>query len=182
MLGDLGSGDATLAAWAAGPFLAACALLVWSGISKLRAPRATRDAAAALGLPATPVAVRTLGVVEVSAGVAGALFGGYAALGAAIIYLALTVAAVRLLRRAPATPCGCLGASEAPVSVAHVAVNVGAVVVSVAAAFDGSPIARIPDLPLAGLPFVVLVLCATWLATLTIDALPALNRAIKEGR
>jgi hypothetical protein len=182
MLGDLGHGDTTLAAWAAGPFLAACALLVWSGVSKLRTPRATRDAAAALGLPATAGAVRTLGVIEVTAGAAGAVFGSYAALAVAAVYLALTIAAARLLRRAPATPCGCLGASDAPVSVAHVVVNISAVAVSVAAAFGGSPLARIADLPLAGVPFVVLVLCATWLATLTIDALPALNRAIKGGR
>jgi len=30
-------------------------------------------------------------------------------------------------------------------------------------------------------PFVVLVFCATWCATLMIDALPALMRATKEG-
>jgi hypothetical protein len=181
MLGDLGRGDTTVAAWVAGPFLAACALLVWSGAAKLRQPRWTRAAAHALGLPATPRAVRALGVVEVSAAVVGAGAGHLGAVAVAFVYGGLTIAALRLLRQAPATPCGCLGSSDAPVSYAHVIVNAGAVLVAVAAAFGGSPLARITDLPLAGVPFVALVLCGVWLATLMIDALPALQRATKEG-
>ena len=182
MLADVVHGDTTIAAWAAGPFLAACALLAWSGVAKLREPRATRAAAEALGLPGTPAAVRALGVVELGVATLGAVFGHLGGLLVAVMYAALTIAAVRLLRRAPATPCGCLGGSDAPVSRAHVAVDAAAALVAVAAATGGSPLARIPDLPLAGVPFIVLVLCATWCATLMIDALPALARAAKDGR
>ncbi len=180
MLGALGHGDTMIAAWSAGPFLAACALLVWSGVSKLRDPRATRAAADALDLAGTPLTVRAVGAAEVAAAVVGAVFGHLGALSVAAVFGALTVVAVRLLRRAPATPCGCLGASDAPVSRAHVAVNLAAVMAAVAAASGGPPLARIPDLPLAGVPFVVLVLCAARCASLLIDELPALARAAED--
>jgi len=164
-----------------GPFLAACALLAWSGGAKIVRPRSTSTAARAIGLPSSTVAVRAFGAVELGAACAGAAVGHAAALLVACVYAGLTVPAVRLLRRAPATPCGCLGASDAPVSRAHVALNIAAVLLAVAAAFGGAPLAGITSLPLAGVPFVVLVLCAARLAALTIDELPALTRASGQG-
>ena len=53
-----------IASAAAGPFAAACVVLALAGAAKLRRPVGTRPAAAALGLPASPGAVRTLGGVE----------------------------------------------------------------------------------------------------------------------
>ena len=164
-----------------GPFLAACALLGWSGAAKLVRPRSTSTAAHAIGLPSSTAAVRAFGAVELGAACAGAAVGHAAALLVACAYAGLAVLAVRLLRRAPATPCGCLGASDAPVSPAHVALNFAAVVLAVAAAFGDAPLAGITALPLAGVPFVVLVLCAARLAALTIDVLPTLTRASRPG-
>ena len=159
-----------------------CALLAWAGVGKLRQPAATRVAAREIGLPSSRAAVRALGVVELGAAIAGAVFGGIAAALVAGLYVGLTVASARLLRRAPGTPCGCLGASTAPASRAHVIVNAAAVVVSVsAAALGGSPLARAAASPLGGMPLFVLAALTAWLAALTIDARPGLARATREG-
>jgi hypothetical protein len=164
-----------------GPFLAACVLLAWSGATKLARPRPTRGAARALGLPSSALAVRALGAIELGAAATGAAIGHAGALLVACVYGFLAVTAVRLVRRAPATPCGCLGSADAPASWIHVVVNLGAAVVAIVAAFSGSPLGRVAGLPLAGVPFVVLVLCAARLAALTIDALPTLARVSREG-
>jgi methylamine utilization protein MauE len=164
-----------------GPFLAACALLAWSGAAKLVSPRYTRAAARAIALPSTAGAVRVLGAIELGAACLGAVLGHAAALLVAVVYVGVAVVALRLLRQSPATPCGCLGASNSPASRAHVVVNGAAALIAVAAAFGGSPLAGISELPLAGVPFVVLVVCAARLAALTIDALPALTRASQQG-
>lgn len=164
-----------------GPFLAACALLAWSGATKLARPRSTSAAARAIGLPSSSGAVRVFGAIELGAAGAGAAVGHAAALLVACVYAGLAVLALRLLRRAPTTPCGCLGTSSTPASRAHVAVNGAAALVAVGAALHGSPFAGIAGLPLAGVPFVVLVLCAARLAALTIDALPSLTRASEQG-
>ncbi len=165
-----------------GPFLAACALLAWSGAAKLARPRATSTAARAIGLPSSTAVVRAFGALELGAAVLGTVIGHVGALIVAFMYAGLAVLALRLLRHAPATPCGCLGSSSAPASWAHVAVNGAAALVAVAAAFAGAPLSRITELPLTGVPFVVLVVCAARLAALTIDALPALIRAVARGR
>lgn len=166
----------------AGPFLAACALLTWSGANKLARPGATGAAARAIGLPSSPRAVRVLGAFELGAAILGAIFGSWAALVVAAMYAGLTVVSLRLLLRAPEAPCGCLGAVAAPVSRAHVGLNIVATGIALVATFNGSPLSVLADQPLAGLPFVGLVLCTTWLAALTVDALPALTRATHGGR
>jgi methylamine utilization protein MauE len=172
---------AHVAVWFAGPFLAACALLVWSGANKVVHPDATRIAARAVGLPSTRTAVRALGAIELAAAIAGAVFGGWLAALVAAVYVGLAVVALRLLARAPDTPCGCLGASEVPASRVHVGVNIGAACVAVLAGFGGSPLSVLGSQPLGGVPFVVLVLCAARLAALTIEGLPAIARASREG-
>ncbi len=164
-----------------GPFLAACALLAWSGAAKLASPRSTGAAARAIGLPSSSGAVRAFGAIELGAAGAGAGAGHGGALLVASVYAGLAVMALRLLRRAPTTPCGCLGPSTTPASRVHVAVNSAAALVAVGAAFDGPPLAGVAELPLAGVPFVVLVLCAARLAALTIDALPELTHASEQG-
>lgn len=171
---------ARVSVWAAGPFLAACALLAWSGAIKLLRPASTRVAARAIGAPSSTIAVRALAATELTIAILGATFGHVGALLVAALYAGLAVVALRLLRRAPATPCGCLGASDAPVSRAHVALNVVAALVAVAAA-SGAPFAVLGAQPLAGIPFVVLALCTARLATITIDELPAVVRAAQEG-
>ena len=170
-----------IAALACGPFLAACALLAAAGAGKLRHPANTGAAARALGLPGTRAALRTLGATELTIALAGAVIGGAAAIVVAAAYGALTVAALLLWRRAPDTPCGCLGASTAPASGAHVAVNAGAAVAAAVAAFGPRPFTVIADQPLAGVPFLVLVALGAGLAALVGDSLPALRATVREG-
>jgi hypothetical protein len=165
----------------AGPFAAACLLLAFAGAAKIRRPRATRPAAAALGLPASPVAVRALGVVELGIAAVGLAVGGIAAFAVAAMYLALAIAAWRLLVRAPGTACGCLGVSEAPVAVTHVVVNFVAVAAALLASAAGSPLAATGDRLLARVAFAVLVGCCAWLVAIIIDALPALNTVTRRG-
>jgi hypothetical protein len=166
---------------AAGPFAAACALLLFAGASKLRRPIGTRPAAAALGLPASPAAVRTLGVVELAVAAAGLALGGWAAAAVAAIYVALAIAAWRLFVQAPGTACGCLGASDAPVSKTHIVVNAAAALVAVLAIAGGPPLLAVGDSAWARFVFVALVGCCALLVAAVLDVRPALTRAATEG-
>jgi hypothetical protein len=167
-----------LATWLSGPFLAACVLLTWAGAVKFARPDDTRAAARAIGAPSSKHAVRLLAAIELAAGFVGAAIGSVGALFVAMVYLGLTLSSARLLRRAPEVPCACFGASRAPVSAAHVAVNAGATVIALSAIAGGSPLAVMFSLPFAGVLFLVLVGCAarlTWL-------LLALRPAVVGGR
>jgi hypothetical protein len=165
----------------AGPFAAACVVLAFAGGSKIVRPSATRPAATALGLPGSPVAVRALGAVEIVTAVVALAIGGIAAAGVAAVYAALALAAWRLLARAPGTACGCLGASDAPVTATHVVVNIAAVFVAAFAVATASPLSAVGSGIWSRLAFVVLVGCCAWLVTSVLDALPALNAAAREG-
>ena len=168
---------------AAGPFVAACSLLVIAGSRKVctPAPPAKRSRPRAVPRPVVGV-VRSRSAVELATGVAGVVFGGRAALAVAVLYLALGGFAWRLLRRAPTTPCACLGSSTASVSRAHVLINLGAGGAALAAASGGSPLARLAGRPQATIVFVVLVACCVQLLALALDALPALANVVKENR
>ena len=150
---------------AIGCFLVACALLAWSGAGKLARPSATRAAARAIGAPSSTAAVRALGALELGAAVAGAMWGGPAALLVASVYCGLAVAAFLLVRRAPDTPCGCLGASDTPASRTHVGLNLAAAAVAVIASFGGPPLAQISGRQLM---VVTIVVEAVVLALLTV--------------
>ena len=170
-----------IASAAAGPFLAACAVLGFAGFAKMRRPGGAREAASALGLPASATAVRGLGVVEMAAAAAGIAFGGYAAIAVALVYAGLAVGAARLLVRSPGTNCGCLGGSDAPVSVSHVIVDGAAAVAALLAATGGSPLAAAGSGITARITFLVATGCCAWLGVQLLDALPALNRAVRAG-
>jgi methylamine utilization protein MauE len=165
----------------AGPFAAACVVLVFAGVSKIRRPLATRPAATALGLPASPVAVRVFGGAEVLAAGAALAVGGPAAAAVAVLYAALALAAGRLLARSPGTACGCLGASDAPVTSTHVIVNLAAVGVAGVATATGSPLTEVAGSAWSGVAFVTLVGCCAWLVASLLDAVPALNAAVRQG-
>ena len=166
---------------AAGPFAAACLLLVFAGAAKIYRPRGTRPAATALGLPASPIAVRTLGVIEVSVAVAGLAIGGFGAWVVAAMYLALAIASWRLLVRSPGTACGCLGVSETPVTATHVIVNFAAVIAALLASTMGSPLTAAGNSVLARVTFAGLVGCCAWLVAIILDSLPALNALAQKG-
>jgi hypothetical protein len=165
----------------AGPFAAACAVLVFAGVSKIRHPLATRPAAAALGLPASPVAVRVFGGAEVLVAGTALALGGLAAAAVAVFYTALALAAARLLARSPGIACGCLGASDAPVTPTHVIVNIAAAGVAGVAAATGSPLAEVGGSAWSRVAFVALVGCCAWLVASLLDAVPALNAAVRQG-
>jgi len=173
--------SSVIASAAAGPFLAACALLAFAGAAKVIHPSGTHAAASALGLPASAAAVRGLGVVEMSAAGAGIAFGGFAAIAVAVVYAALAVAAARLLRRSPGTNCGCLGASDVPVSVSHVMVDGAAAFAALLAATGGSPVGAAGESLTTAILFLVATGCCAWLGVQLLDALPALNRAVRAG-
>jgi hypothetical protein len=173
--------DPGFAGLAAGPFVAACTLLVIAGCGKITRPGPAREALVAAGLGAPRGGVVGLGVVEIAAGIAGAVIGGVAAIAVAVWYLALTAFAWRLLRRAPTTPCGCLGSPTATVSRGHLIFNVAAAGIALVSAAGGSPLARLAGHPLATVLFAVLVACCVKLAALVLDALPAVERAVKDG-
>ncbi|HEY5013643.1 MAG TPA: MauE/DoxX family redox-associated membrane protein [Acidimicrobiia bacterium] len=172
--------DSALAAIAAGPFTVACSLLVVAGGRKLVQPAGARAAIAGAGLPLPRWSAGAVGAVELAAGGAGIAFGAGAAAAVALLYLALAGFAWRLLRRAPATPCACLGSSTATVSRTHVLIDLGAVIVALAAASGASPLAALGHRPMAAVLFVALVACCVQLVALTLDVLPALAHAVKE--
>ena len=169
-----------IAGAAAGPFAAACVVLVFAGGSKVRRPAGTRPALAALGLPASPAAVRTLGMVEAIAGAAGLAAGG-AAIAVGVIYGALAVAAWRLFVRSPRTGCGCIGAADTPVAATHIVVNVAATIAALLASGAGTPLSAVGSDLWSRVAFVLLVGCCAWLVTAALDTLPVLNATVREG-
>jgi len=170
-----------IASAAAGPFLAACAVLAFAGAAKVVHPSGTRAAVSALGLPASAGVVRGLGVIEIAAAAAGITFGSWAAIAVALVYAALAVVATRLLVRSPGTNCGCLGVSDAPVSVSHVVVDGAAAVAALLAATGGSPLDAAGTGLTARTTFLVATGCCAWLGVQLLDALPALNRVVRAG-
>jgi hypothetical protein len=165
----------------AGPFLGACALLAIAGAGKILKPAPARAAVLAAGLRIPRSGVVAFGFVELGTGGAGALLGGRSAFAVAACYLLLMVFAVRLLLRAPTTPCACLGSSNAVVTRTHVAVDVAAACIAIAAASGGSPIEQLGGRWLAGAVFVVLVACCVRLVALALEELAQLGVAAKEG-
>ena len=127
------------------------------------------------------MAASAFGVVEMGTGIAGVAFGRGAALAVAAVYLVLSGFAFRLVRRAPTTPCACLGSTKAPASRVHVVVDLAAVAVAIAATSGGTPLAGFGSRPFATVLFVALVACCVQLVALAFDSLSALDRAVKEG-
>ena len=108
--------------------------------------------------------------------------GGVAAIAVAAVYGGLALAAWRLFVRSPGTACGCIGASDAPVTTTHIVVNLAAVIAAVlAAAAGGSPLAAVDSSVWARLAFGVLIGCCAWLVAAVLESLPALNATAREG-
>jgi len=118
-----------------GPALAFLGLLALAGGMKALSPKLTAGALRAAGLPDSQVVVRGIGVTEVLVGVAGIVLGNsIAAYAAAAFYAGFAGFVIHALRnRLPISSCGCFGAAETPPSITHVIVNIGAVLVLLAA-------------------------------------------------
>ena len=155
---------------AIGPYLAAVLLLAYAGIEKLVRPGATREAMHALHLPHRPIAVRTVGGLELAIAVVGLAAGTAGAIAVTFMYAALAVVALVLWRAAPT-----------PASGLHVFVNGAAAIVALLAASARHPFTVLAEQPLAGVPFVVLAICVAGLAALIIDAWPRLRTTIRDG-
>jgi len=166
---------------AAGPFAAACVLLGAAGVSKVRSPSTTQGAATALALPDGRTAVRALGLCELGAAGAGIGFGGPGAAAVAVVYGALAIAAWRLYVRAPQTPCGCIGATDSPISASHIVLNIGAAIAAAFAVASGSPLAAAGHSAWRTGTFVVLAGSCAALVAVMIESLPVLRAAARES-
>lgn len=113
-----------------GLVIAFLALLALAGIYKVADPAPTSGALRAAGLPASPHLVRLLGLIEIGVGVIGIVWGGpVPSMLGAMLYTGFLVFVLEALRRRlPISSCGCLGATETPPTVAHVVVNLAALV------------------------------------------------------
>jgi hypothetical protein len=173
----------------AGPFAIAAVLLAAGGALKAARPRDTAQALTAVGvrlprfLPVR-VAVRVGGAVEAVIGAAAVLVGGpvLCAL-VALSYLAFAGFVVVALRSgAPISSCGCFGKVDTPPSVVHVVLDLAFAGVAAAAAFTGD--VALPDVladqPLAGVPFVLLLVIGCSLVFLAFTALPKTMQAVRE--
>ena len=168
-----------MGAWA-GPFLVASLLLTIAGLLKAFDPATTAGALRRAGFPVPPVVVRVGGGIEVLVGVAAIVTG--APLPAALLacsYLVFTgFVLLALARHLPIGSCGCFGKVDTPPSVVHVVLNAGAIASAVAVALgSGGGIGDVlADQELLGLPFLLLVGIATYLAFFALTALPQLDR------
>lgn len=173
----------------AGPFTIAAVLLAAGGAAKAFRPRDTAQALTAVGLrfprafPAR-LAVRLGGALEAVIGVAALLVGGpvLCAL-VALSYLAFTAfVAVALRTGAPISSCGCFGKVDTPPSIVHVVLDLAFAAVATAAAFTGDVALPdvLPDQPLLGIPFVLLVVIGCGLVFLAFSSLPKTMAAVRE--
>jgi hypothetical protein len=167
-----------MGAWA-GPFLVAALLLTVAGALKAYDPATTAGALRRAGLRVPPMAVRVGGVVEGVVGVTAIVTGGpIAAALVAVSYLLFTgFVLVALVRHLPIGSCGCFGKIDTPPSVIHVVLNVGAIVTATAVALGpGGGVGDVlADQELLGLPFLLFVATATYLAFLSLTTLPQLR-------
>lgn len=113
-------------------------LLVVTGVAKVSRPHDVEKALTSLGLPRIPHAGSLLGVVEIIVGV-GALFAPVLLLAQGLLYFLFAIWVGLALRAdVPIASCGCLGRADTPPSLAHIVLDLVAVVVSVLAGIEGS--------------------------------------------
>ena len=167
-----------MGAWA-GPFLVVALLLTVAGGLKAYDPTMTAGALRRAGLAVPPAVVRVGGAIEVVVGVAAIVTGGpVAAALVALSYVLFTVfVVVALVRHIPIGSCGCFGKVDTPPSLVHVGLNVGAIVTATAVALgSGGDVGEVlADQELLGLPFLLFVATATYLAFLALTVLPQLR-------
>jgi hypothetical protein len=167
----------------AGLVYAAALLLVAAGVGKATKPGATRIALRSAGLPASELVARSLGIAEIVIAVAALVVGGPVATAlVAISYLGFAWFARRLdVKTRGSAPCGCFGASSAPVGTLHVVVNL-LVAVGVGVATLDAPGAiwdAAGDTPWGGVPFLGLTALLAWMLYAALTALPEALAAAK---
>jgi hypothetical protein len=169
----------------AGPRAIAAVLLVAGGAAKAWRPGDTARALRMVGIRVPPVAVRLGAVAEVVIGLGALLVPGpvFPAL-VALSYLAFAVFVVQALRTgAPISTCGCFGKVDTPPSRVHVVIDALAAAAAAAVAVAGTDVSMptiVPDQPLAGVPFVMLVAIGVGLVFLAFTSLPRTLAAARE--
>lgn len=167
-----------MGAWA-GPFLIAALLLAAAGAAKLVDPTNTVGALRKLGVPASAPLVRVGGAVEAVIAVAAILTGApvLAALVGVSYLLFAGFVLLALGRGLPIGSCGCFGKVDTPPTPLHVVVDLAAVVAAAGvAAGDGTGLrAVLADQPLAGVPFLLLVIVGTYAAFTALTVVPQLR-------
>ena len=168
----------------AGPLAIAAVLLIVGGIAKARTPGDTARALDAVGIPASARVVRAGAVVEVLVG-AGALLVPspvFAAL-VAVSYLAFAAFVIQALRAgSPISSCGCFGKIDTPPSRVHVVIDGAVAVLAAVVAIAGTDVSMptiLPDQPLVGIPFAMLVGIGSGLVFLAFTSLPRTFAAIR---
>lgn len=160
-------------------------LLVVAGAAKLRTPGPAAGMLVGLTPRLRPLrrarrVARGAAVVELAAGLSLLAFGGpIPAAVLAACYLALTVVALRLATAPEAAPCGCFGAADGDVGIAHVALDVCGLAVGVAAVVHpAGGVAALFDAGVAaGITACLQAAVLAALGYLSITALPALAAA-----
>jgi hypothetical protein len=174
----------------AGPFAIAALVLALGGALKALEPADTANALRALRLPSGRFFVRVGGALELGVGLAALVTGATvlaALVGVSYIVFALVVL-VALRSGRPISSCGCLGKIDTPPSWVHVAIDVIAAGVAIAAATAVDIQVALPDVlssqPLAGVPFTLLLIVGVALVFVAFTALPktmAAARAIERS-
>ncbi len=163
-------------------FATAAALVVLAGASKLRSRDGARAALGSVGLPAGDLTVRLIGASEVGLGLVCLGWPGRAsAAGLAAAYLAFALVIVLMLRGAVAVPCGCFGAASFSASKLHVALDLLAAGVCLAATATGVPGVLTLAHGMSGLVLVLGVAGATYLSFLAFAVMPGLWRSYGSG-
>ncbi len=159
---------------------AAVALLVVSGVAKVVRPLSVVGALRALGLPDGRGVATALGAFEVALGVI-VLTGGGAAFAAAvaILYAAFALAVVQLRRRDAAAPCGCFGHTTPPTQRHLVANALMAGTAAVAGRDMPSLLSVLGHQPLAGVPYLLLLVTAAYCLYATLSVGPTLRAAAR---
>ncbi len=170
----------------AGPIAIAAVLLVAGGAAKVWRPGDTARSLHAVGIALPVPAVRLGALIEVFVGV-GVLLVASPVLPAlvAVSYLAFAVFVVQALRSdVPISSCGCFGKIDTPPSLVHVVVDVLVATVAAVVAVSGTDVslpAILPDQPLAGVPFVMLVAIGAGLVFVAFTSLPRTLAAAREA-
>jgi hypothetical protein len=153
-------------------FLAVTAVVLGvSGVLKLVEPEPTARMLSALAWPHGAVVVRVIGVAEVAVAVAVVAGAGRAAIVVmAVLWAAFTGTLIQLRRRSPSTPCGCLGEWSGPPTLRHLAVNLGALVVTVIAGISATTTTALWDGSVATVSLGSVLVAAAALGVLAILA------------
>lgn len=151
-------------------------LLVITGVPKVTNPGGTARALYSLGVPATLNTDRAIGGIEIAAGLAALLLGGWPAAAAiAIVYAGFSVFIALALRSEKVRNCGCFGEKDVPPSLLHLIIDMAAAAVAIVLVVRpiGSITAVMGATPWAGIPLLLLVAMGAGLALTVLKLVPA---------